>query len=130
MAMNDPLDRRQSDSGSRKFVLGVKTLKGAEQLAGVIHVEPGAVVFYEIRRDPTILAHRAEFDAARGPVSGELPRIVQQVQCKCASRRFARNGRIEANRKQVRSIARMQFQNEPFRREAGNFLCADTYVHL
>src|ERR1700685_3431682 len=52
VALNDSLHRCQSYSGSRKILWLVKTLEGPKQLVSVFHIEPGAIVSYEIRHRP------------------------------------------------------------------------------
>ena len=77
MAMNDPLHRRQTDTGSLELVRGMKPLKDAEQLLRVLHVEAGAVVAHEIRRRRRRL--HPEFDAGGRHAAGEFPGIAEKV---------------------------------------------------
>jgi hypothetical protein len=79
VALNDSLHRCQSYSGSRKILWLVKTLEGPKQLVSVFHIEPGAIVSYEIRHRPISLPHRTKFNSGDGPFAGELPRIIQEV---------------------------------------------------
>src|SRR3984893_1186225 len=60
VAMNDALHRCQSDSGSWKLVLIVKTFEDAKELVGVFHVESSAIIAYEIRHLPIALRHRTK----------------------------------------------------------------------
>src|SRR5271166_6022064 len=44
VAMDNPLNDRKPHPGAREFSGGVKALKDAEELVGVLHVEAGPVV--------------------------------------------------------------------------------------
>src|SRR4051812_48071563 len=44
MLVDDPLNRRQADARPFEFFAPVQALEDAEQLAGVLHVEPHSVV--------------------------------------------------------------------------------------
>ncbi len=56
----------------------MQALKRSEQLVGVRHVEPGAVVAHEIDT-LAISVGTAKLDFGVLPVAGELPRVAQQV---------------------------------------------------
>src|SRR5687768_6901618 len=78
VAVHDALDRRQPNPRAVEFGHGVQALKGAEQLAGIGHVEPGAIVAHEVDRPAVVLAD-AEFDLGRRVFSGKLPGVAQQI---------------------------------------------------
>ena len=67
VAVHDALDRRQPNPRAVEFGHGVQALKGAEQFAGIGHVEPSAVIAHEVDRLAVVLAD-AEFN--RGIVLG------------------------------------------------------------
>src|SRR3954467_2291057 len=52
VARDDAADGGQADAGAGEFAGGVEALEGPEQLGGVGHVEPGAVVAHEVHRTP------------------------------------------------------------------------------
>jgi hypothetical protein len=50
VALDDLLHGRQADAGSLELISRVKPLEHAEQLAGIRHIEAGAVIAHEIHR--------------------------------------------------------------------------------
>lgn len=44
MAMHDAADIRETDSGSFKFIRPMETLKDAEQLGRILHIEPYSII--------------------------------------------------------------------------------------
>ena len=48
MARNNPLDGRQANAATLEFICGMETLKGAEELLGMLHVESDPIVAHEI----------------------------------------------------------------------------------
>src|SRR5712672_3333515 len=48
MALDDAVDDREADAGALELLGAVQPLKGAEELGGVAHVEPRAVVAHGI----------------------------------------------------------------------------------
>ena len=55
MAMNDSLSNCQAYAVPFKLIATVETLKDAEQLIGILHVEPRAVVLDEVYRYGIVL---------------------------------------------------------------------------
>src|SRR6185295_8443469 len=83
MARDDALHDGKSHSGAGEFLLAVQALEHAEQLAVVLHVEPGAVVldavdalravFAAAHLDGRLLALAAELDRVRKKIRQRLP---------------------------------------------------------
>ena len=49
VAMDDPLDRCESNAAARELMLRMQPLEWSKQSSGVGHIEPGAVVPHKIR---------------------------------------------------------------------------------
>ena len=79
MAMNDALNRCQSDAGSFELVGAMQPLKYAEKLVDVSHVEPNTVVPHENLRLVSMSTYRANFDRGETACAGELDRIGKQI---------------------------------------------------
>lgn len=47
MPVNNPSDIGQSDAGSLELIRSMETLKDAEQLVGVTHIESYPIIAYE-----------------------------------------------------------------------------------
>src|SRR6185312_15404903 len=76
VAADDPMYRRQSDARALEFAFGVQALEGAEELAGILHVEPRAVVPDEI--DGRRGGLSADLDPGRVATARELPRVLEE----------------------------------------------------
>src|SRR5262252_2034521 len=61
VSMHDPLHGRQTDARTGELAVRMQAPEWTEQVSGVSHVEPGAVVPHEVRRHAVTLAH-AELD--------------------------------------------------------------------
>lgn len=80
VAMNDALHGREADARAGKFCLAMQTLEWAEQLAGIAHVESGAVITDEIAcAAPTVYLGGAELDTWGCSLGGEFPGIPEQI---------------------------------------------------
>src|SRR5512142_1256719 len=75
---NDPLPACQTDTSSRKLADRMQTLKNAEQLIGISHIETDPIVAY-IKRPLLDVRFLSEFDLCPVLFGGELPGIAQQV---------------------------------------------------
>src|SRR5579863_3761485 len=84
VTVDDSLDDRQAHSRPCIIFGPVQSLKNAEQLAGIFHVEPDPIVFDEIRRArlPALLHSRAaaDFDDRRQTLPRVLERVGNQVE--------------------------------------------------
>lgn len=78
MPGDDALYGGEADTGSFEFAGRVQPLEDAKELAGVGHVETGAVVANEVDR-PALLPVDTELDPGRRLLARELPGIAQQV---------------------------------------------------
>src|SRR5882724_6472703 len=78
MALDDPLHDRQADAGAFELFGRMQPLEDPKQLAGVLHVEPGAVVAHE-HDQLACLFDAAHFDRGRSATACEFERIGEQV---------------------------------------------------
>ena len=78
VSLHDALNQRQADAGAFKFLRGMQAGKNAEQLAGVIHVKPDAVVAH-IPNAWVLIGLAADFDDGLRALAGEFDRVVEQV---------------------------------------------------
>src|ERR1041384_1683340 len=76
--VDDALHGRKANARAFKLARAVQTLKRAEQLADISHVEACAVVADEIDRLPVALL-KPEADARVCALGGKLPSVAQQV---------------------------------------------------
>src|SRR6202051_1977937 len=79
MAVNDALDGGQSYSRAFKLFRQMQTLKDAEQLVYVLHVEAGAVVPHEHLDFLFIALHTANLDFGRPSHACEFDRVGYKV---------------------------------------------------
>ena len=75
---DDPMHGRQSDSSSFELTLRVEALEWREELAGVLHVEAGAIVANDVRCLP-FMFRPTELDPGIATLRRELPGVTQEV---------------------------------------------------
>src|SRR5881394_4631177 len=75
--LDDALRQGQPHAGALEFVRPMEPLKHAEQLVGIAHVEPDAVIAHEVD-DRLSLASRSDLDLRMGPAATELEGIADQ----------------------------------------------------
>src|SRR5260370_39812303 len=78
MTVDDTLDSRQSDSGSREFGHRMQALEGAEKLLGVGRVKSRPVITDEVGRG-AVAMNLGELDTSGGAFRTKFPGIAQQV---------------------------------------------------
>src|SRR3989449_10318291 len=78
MPVHDALHRGEPHARALELRGRVEALERAEQLVGVRHVEPRAVVPDEAGALPVALVY-AELDARAGVLPGVLPRVTEEV---------------------------------------------------
>ena len=78
MAVDDPPNGRESDPGAFELFRKMQTLKYAEQLIDILHVEAGAIIPHE---HLDVIAGVDATDLDFGPIShaGEFDRIGEKV---------------------------------------------------
>src|SRR5580765_4570353 len=77
--VNDAADMGEADAGTFEFIILMKPLKDPEEIAGVAHVESGAIVAYK-ESALALSGLAADLDDRRRPLAGVLDRVAQQVQ--------------------------------------------------
>ncbi len=78
MAADDSLSAGQADPGPGELVRSMQALERLEQLAGVLHVEPDAVVTHD-ELGATVVFACGELDPGMLAGRRELPRVPEQV---------------------------------------------------
>src|SRR5260370_37451465 len=78
VAVDDALYRCQTNASSRKLVSIVESLKSAQKLARILHVETGTVIAHKIDCC-LVFALSAEFNAGGRFFGSKLPSIAQEV---------------------------------------------------
>src|SRR2546425_3233865 len=78
MPVNDTCNRGKANPSPFEFIVGVQSLKGAEELVRIGHVEARTVIAHEKHRTP-LLAHRSELDTSHRSALRELPCIPKEV---------------------------------------------------
>src|SRR6266850_5978121 len=79
MPGNDALDISQADADPFKFVRPVQTLKNAEELLRILHVEPDAVIAHDHDHFVRRLVGASDLDLSWIPGTGVLDRVGQEV---------------------------------------------------
>lgn len=78
VAVDDTLDRGQSDTRAIKFLDRMQPMECAEQLARVLHLKPGAIVAHVEDRCGLARLH-TKVNVRDRPARCVLPRIPEQI---------------------------------------------------
>src|SRR4051812_5669294 len=79
VAGDDPTNRRQPDARAFKLVGSMQPLKHSEEVVGILHVEPNAVVADVHNETSLLFTSATHFDFGRIASSRVLHRVAEEV---------------------------------------------------